>query len=99
MDCRAAVHHKYARYHAITRTLENLRAGVGPDCPADGRHSLCARLSWHHRALLLNQEPNNMENPNNSLMKFLLKLFLVFIVGGGLICGIGYLIMMAMFNW
>jgi hypothetical protein len=39
------------------------------------------------------------DKPNNPAMKFLLKLLLVFIVGGGLICGIGYLIMMAMFNW
>jgi len=39
------------------------------------------------------------DKPNNPVMKFLLKLFLVLIVGGAVVCGIGYLMMMAMFNW
>ncbi|MCD6049060.1 MAG: hypothetical protein K0Q55_463 [Verrucomicrobia bacterium] len=41
------------------------------------------------------------DTPNTPppLMKFLLKLVFVLIVGAGVICGIGYLLMCAMFNW
>jgi hypothetical protein len=42
-----------------------------------------------------------MENPNDSqaLMKFVLKLLLIFAVVAGVIIGVSLLIGMAMFNW